>query len=352
MQIFLRRAGEVIGTFGRDDYLAQCDQGGVRPDDEWSWVGEEIWRSVADEAPFLRSNERSRLARAQMEREVIAAANITMWSWRMIARNYACEDRFKEDLDKSEFGFIEEIALSGFNAFPDERTIGLFHVREPDVQILTELATAWVAGHGEGKTTLGLALEMIRDVAMGKGVPAGTLRYLRWDATAKVRVAFRTRHGLQTAELTVSHGRPILQASEIAIDGLKRITFVSEEHTCRTEELVPLMSQEKIAGVMSRARAFMPNLHWSGDGADAWPAMQEALVGSGAENRVSFSLLCHLQDAEAEGQILVLENPMARISRPHGSRLLGFLQEAPRRGARQVFVLSTVDLISYYQASR
>jgi hypothetical protein len=287
-----------------------------------------------------------------MEREVIAAANITMWSWRMIARNDACEDRFKEGLDKSEFGFIEEIALSGFNAFPAERTIGLFHVREPDVQILTELTTAWVAGHGEGKTTLGLALEMIRDVAMGKGVAAGTLRYLRKDATAKVRVAFRTRHGLQTAELTVSHGRPILHASEIAIDGLKRITFVSDEHMYRTEELVPLMGKEKIAGVMSLARAFMPNLHWSGDGADAWPAMQEALAGSGMENRTSFSLLCHLHDAETKGQILILENPLGRISRPHGSRLLGLLQEAPRRGARQVFVLSTVDLISYYQASR
>lgn len=352
MQIFLRRAGKVIGSFGRDDYLAQCDQGGVRADDEWAWVGEELWRSVADEAPFLRSNARSRQIRAEMDRRNAEASNITMWSWRMIARNNACEDRFKEDLYSSEFGFIEEIAVSGFNAFPDERAIGLFHVREPDVQILTELATAWVAGHGEGKTTLGLALEMIRDVAMGKGVAAGTLRYLRKDATAKVRVAFRTRHGLQAAELTVSHGRPILHASEIAIDGLKRITFVSDEHMYRTEELVPLMGREKIAGVMSRARAFMPNLHWSGDGAEAWPAMQEALAGSGMENRVSFSLLCHLHDAEAEGQILVLENPMAGISRPHGNRLLGFLQEAPRRGARQVFVLSTVDLISYYQASR
>ena len=185
---------------------------------------------------------------------------------------------------------------------------------------------------------------------MGKRVSAETLRYLQKDATAKVRVAFRTRHGLQAAELTVSHGRPILHASEIAIDGLKRITFVSDEHMYRTEELVSLMGREKITGVMSRARAFMPNLHWSGDGVNAWPAMQEALAVSGMENRTSFSLLCHLYDAEAQGQILVLENPLGRISRPHGSRLLSLLQESPRRGARQVIILNTDDL-SFYRAS-
>jgi len=269
----------------------------------------------------------------------------------MLARNNACEDRFKEDLYGSEFGFIEEIALSGFWAFPDERIISPFHVREPDVRVLTELATVWVAGNGEGKTTLGLALEMIRDVAIGKDVSAETLRYLRKDATAYVRVAFRTRHGLQMAELTVSHGRPILHASEIAIDGLKRITFVSDDHMYRDEGLVSPMDKEKIAGVMSRARAFMPNLRWSGDGVDAWPAMQEALAVSGMENRTSFSLLGYLHDAEVKGQILVLENPLGRISRPHGSRLLSLLQEAPRRGARQVFLLSTDDLSSY-QASR
>jgi len=351
MQVFLRRSGKIIGSFDRIDYLAQLDQGGIRQDDEWTPVGEETWRSVGDEAPFLRSNERSRQARARMEREISVAGNITMWSWRMIARNDACEVQHQEDLDKSEFGFIEEIALSGFHAFPDERVISLFHIREPDVRVLTELATVWVAGNGEGKTTLGLALEMIRDVATGNGISAGTLRYLQKDARAKVRVDFRTRHGLQGAELTVSAGRPILHASEVAIDGLKRITFVSDEHMYRTEELIPLMAKEKIAGVMSRARAFMPNLSWSGDGADAWPALQEALEGSGMENRTSFSLLCLLHDAEVNGQILVLENPLGRISRPHGSRLLNLLQEAPRRGARQVFLLSTDDLSSY-QASR
>jgi hypothetical protein len=349
MQIFLRRAGKVIGSFGRDDYLAQCDQGGVRPDDEWTSVGEEQWRSVADEAPFLRSNERNRQTRARMEREISVAANITMWSWRMIARNDACEVQYQEDLDKSEFAFIEEIAISGFGAFPDERVISLFHIRESRVRVLTELATVWVAGNGEGKTTLGLALEMIRDVAMGKRVSAETLRYLQKDSTAKVRVDFRTRHGLQRAELIVSGGRPILHASPVAIDGLKRITFVSDDHMYRNEELA-LMEVDKVAGVMSRARAFMPNLHWSGDGVNAWPAMQEALAVSGMENRTSFSLLCHLYDAEAQGQILVLENPLGRISRPHGSRLLSLLQESPRRGARQVIILNTDDL-SFYRAS-
>ena len=79
MHVFLRRAGKVIGSFDRLDYLAQLDQGGIRPDDEWTPVGEETWRSVGYEAPFLRSNERRRLARVQVEREIAKGCDITMW---------------------------------------------------------------------------------------------------------------------------------------------------------------------------------------------------------------------------------------------------------------------------------
>jgi len=351
MQVFLRRSGKIIGSFDRIDYLAQLDQGGIRQDDEWTPVGEETWRSVGDEAPFLRSNERSRQARARMEREISVARNITMWSWRMIARNDACEVQYREDLDKSEFGFIEEVAVSGFWAFPEERVISLFYIHEPAVRVLTELATVWVAGFGEGKTTLGLALEMIRDVALGKEISSEALRYVRKGSRATVRVDFRTRHGLHSAELIVSDGRPRLHASTVAIDGLKRITFVSDDHMYRNDALVAPVDEDKIAGVMSRVRTFIPNLRWVGEGADAWPAMRSALATSGDADRTSFSLLCLLHDAEVKGQILVLENPLGRISRPHGRRLLTLLQEAPRRGARQVFLLSTDDL-SFYQASR
>ena len=347
MNVFLRRASKVIGSFDRFDYLAQLDQGGIRPDDEWTPVGEETWRLVGEEPPFLRNNERSRLVRARMEREIAMSADFTMWSWRMIARNASCEERFREDLNESEFSFIEEVAISGFHAFPDDRVISLFHVREPDIRVLTEFATVWVAGNGQGKTTLGLALEMIRDVALGKRISAETLRYVKKDSTAKVRVDFRSRHGLQSAELSFSSGSPILHASTVAIDGLKRITFVSDDHMYRYEAQVPLIDGDKIAGVMSRARTFMPYLQWEGEGPDAWEAMLEALATSGSEVRASFSLLCLLHDAEVKGQILVLENPLGRISRPHGSRLLSLLQESPRRGARQVFLLSTDDLSSF-----
>jgi len=351
MHVFLRRAGKVIGSFDRLDYLAQLDQGGIRPDDEWTPVGEETWRTVGDCAPFLRSRARRRMASTKVERMIAEAADITMWSWRMIARNAACEERFQVDLNEGESSFIEEVALSGFYAFPDERVISLFHIREPDVRVLTELATVWVAGNGEGKTTLGLALEMIRDVALGKGISAETLRYLKKDSTATVRVDFRTRHGLHTAELIYTNGVPILHASTIAVDGLKRITFVSDEHLYRYEAQASLIDRDKVAGAMSRARVFMPFLRWNGEGTDAWHSMLEALATSGSEDRASFSLLCLLHDAEVNGQILVLENPLGRISRPHGSRMLSLLQESPRRGARQVFLLSTDDL-SFYQDSR
>lgn len=347
MHVFLRRAGKVIGSFDRLDYLAQLDQGGIRPDDEWTPVDEETWRSVGDEAPFLRSNERSRLARVQVEREIAKGSDITMWSWRMIARNAACEERFQEDLSRSEFSFIEEVAISGFYAFTDERVISLFHIRETDISVLAELATVWVAGNGQGKTTLGLALEMIRDVALGKGASAEALRYVKMDSTAKVRVDFRSRHGLHSAELAFSSESHILRASTVAIDGLRRIKFVSDDHLYRYEAQVPLIDGDKIAGVMSRARTFMPNLQWEGEGADAWEAMLEALATSGSEVRASFSLMCLLHEAEANGQIIVLENPLGRISRQHGSRLLSLFQESPRRGARQVFLLSTDDLTSY-----
>ena len=351
MHVFLRRAGKVLGSFDRLDYLAQLDQGGIRPDDEWTPVGEEKWRLVGEAPPFLRNNERSRLVRAQIERKIAMAADFTMWSWRMIARNAACEERFQEDLNDSEFSFIEEVSISGFHAFPDDRVLSLFHIREPDIRVLTELATVWVAGNGQGKTTLGLALEMIRDVALGKEISAETLRYVKKDSAAKVRVDFRSRHGLHSAELIFSSESPILHASTVAIDGLKRIKFVSDDHMYRYEAQIPLMDRDKIAEVMSRARTFMRYLEWDGEGADAWEAMLEALATSGCEVRVSFSLLCLLHDAEIKGQILVLENPLGRISRPHGSRLLSLLQESPRRGARQLFLLSTNDL-SFYQANR
>lgn len=347
MQVFLRRADKIIGSFDRIDYLAQLDQGGIRPDDEWTPVGEETWRLVGEEPPFLRNNQRSRMVRARMEREIAMAADFTMWSWRMIARNAACEERFQEDLNETEFSFIEEIYLSGFHAFPDGRVLSLFHIREPDIRVLTELATVWVAGNGEGKTTLGLALEMIRDVALGNEISAETLRCVNRDTKAKVRIDFRSRHGLHSAELTLFKGNPILHASSVAIDGLKRIKFVSDDHIYRYEAQFPLIDGEKFAGVMSRARTFIPNLQCEGVGPGAWDAMLESLATSGSEVRASFSLLCLLHDAEVKGQILVLENPLGRISRPHANRLLGLLQESPRRGARQVFVLSTDDLSSF-----
>jgi hypothetical protein len=278
---------------------------------------------------------------------IAEAADITMWSWRMIARNNACERPFLENLDSSEFGFIEEVSVSGFWAFPDERVISLFHVRESDIRVLTELTTVWVAGNGEGKTTLGLALEMIRDVALGKEISAETLRYVRKDYRAKVRVDFRTRHGLHSAELLLSKEGPVLHASNVATDGLKRIKFVSDDHLYSHEAQVPIVGADKIAGVMSRAQFFLPFLQWEGEGGDAWQAMLEALPTSGGDVRVSFTLMRLLYDAEDQGQILVLENPLGRISRPHGSRLLRLLQESPRRGARQVFLLSTDDLSFY-----
>jgi hypothetical protein len=288
------------------------------------------------------------MASAKVESMLAEAADITMWSWRLIARNNACEKPFLEDLDSSEFGFIEEVSVSGFWAFPDEHVISLFHVREPDIRVLAELTTVWVAGNGEGKTTLGLALEMIRDVALGKKLSAETLRYVKKDSRAKVRVDFRTRHGLQSAELVLSNESPALQASALAIDGLKRIKFVSDDQLYRHEALAPFMEGDKIAGVISRARILMPNLPWDGEDASARQAMLDALATSGGEFRASLSLLCLLHDAEVNGQILVLENPLGRISRPYGSRLIGLLQESPRRGARQVFLLSTDDL-SFYQ---
>lgn len=348
MHVLLRRAGKVIGSFDRLDYLAQLDQGGVRSDDEWTPVGEETWRTVGACAPFLRSSARRRMASAKVESMIAEAADITMWSWRMIARNNACERLFLENLDSSEFGFIEEVSVSGFWAFSDERVISLFHVREPDIRVLTELTTVWVAGNGEGKTTLGLALEMIRDVALGNEISAETLRYVRKDYRAKVRVDFRTRHGLHSAELLLSKEGPVLRASNVALDCLKRIKFISDDQLYRYEDLVTMIDGDKIAGLMLRARVFMPFLRWNGEGADAWHSMLEALGSSGSENRASFSLLCLLHDAEVNGQILVLENPLGRISRPHGSRLMSLLQESPRRGARQVFLLSTDDL-SFYQ---
>lgn len=351
MQVFLRREGKIIGSFDRVDYLAQLDQGGIRPDDEWTPVGEEAWRLVGEANPFLRTNERNRLVRAQMEREITLAANITMWSWRMIARNNASEERFREDLSESESSFIEEVAVSGFHAFPDERIIRLFHMREPDVRVLTELATVWVAGNGEGKTTLGLALEMIRDVALGKAISAETLRCVKKDSAAKIRVDFRSRHGLHSAELIFSRGRPMLHASPVAIDGLKRIMFVSDDHLHRYEAQIAQMDADKVTAVISRARALMPNLEWSEEGPAGHRAMLELFAKYGSEIRASFSLMSLLHDAEIKGQTLVLENPLGRISRPIGGRLLSLIQESPRRGARQVFLLSTEDLVSY-QADR
>jgi hypothetical protein len=343
MKIFLRRSGEIIGTFNRKDYLDLVNQGNVKLNDEWTPVSKKNWQTVSIKTPFTR------MSGAQIKR-IVAAGNITLWSWRIIARDNASEEQFKECLFGSKRVFIEEFAISNFGAFSNAQIINPFYIHKPNTRSITELTTVWFGGPATGKTTIGLALEMLRDVALGKKISPQSLNYIHSGSTAEVRVDFRTCDGLKVAKLRVSRNHATLEASRETVANLKRIKFF-EDYRLKDIETISPKNKEKIAALMSRARLFMPKLQWSGEGAEAWSAMHEALVLSGGEaERIGFSLLCRLHNAETNGEILILENPLGRLGHAPGKHLLKLLQAAPRRGATQVMLLETHDL-SFYQDS-
>lgn len=209
--IFIRRNGLVIGIFGREEFIIARTQGGILDGDEWMEVGGSSWRTIALDAPYRSSNERKR-ERIAREHAMITDAfdhvyNYRMWSFRILERNEHCPPEHVQSLDDEGFGFIEEISIAGFGWFGPERKIRFLY-SQPDVRMLSGFSNKWIAPHGMGKTSLGLALEAVRDAAHGHSLSKSAERLLHREYPTKIIISFRYRSGLKLATLEVPERDP------------------------------------------------------------------------------------------------------------------------------------------------
>ena len=344
-EVFIRRNGKILGTYDRDEFFSVRLQGGILDGDEWMEVGGSSWQVVAESVPYKSSNERAR-ERTAREHAMIARAsnevyNYRMWSFRIIERNDHCLPEHIQSLHDDEFGFIEEISIAGFGGFGPERKITFLH-NQPDVRMLSGFTNQWIAPNGMGKTTLGLALESVRDAASGLGLSESSARLLHRGGTARIVVFFRFRTGLKSASLELQGRHPSFDGYEDAIGCLNRIVFYSDDSL--------YFGHKQLSGITSGPDFEYLRTNWlrvddsiqpGRDGFADEQTLRERLSNAPVSVSCTARLLLVLREAERSGQILILENPTSRLDRGIRQNFERVFVESPRRGTRQIIMLMT-----------
>lgn len=344
-EVFIRRNGLVIGVFDREEFFCARTHGGILDGDEWMEVGGSFWRKVALDAPYKSSNERKR-DRIASEQAMIADAcddvyNYRMWSFRILERNEHCRPEHIQFLDDEEFGFIEEISIGGFGGFGPERKIRFLH-NQPDVRMLSGFTNQWIAGNGMGKSSLGLALEAVRDVANGFKLSESAIRLLHRGRVSRIKISFRFRSGLRVAALEVLDGLPSFTGDYSTIGCLNRISFYSDESVGLTREELEQISTGPDFEYLRRNWLRVDNsIQTSGDGFADELSLRERWSNAPSGVLCTAKLLLVLRLAEKSGQILILENPTYRLNLIPQQQFGRLFIESPRRGARQVIMLMT-----------
>lgn len=345
LEIFIRRNGKIVGTYDRDEFFSARLQGGILDADEWMEVGGSSWRTVALDAPYRSSNERKR-DRIAREHAMIADAfddvyNYRMWSFRILDRNEHCPPEHVQSLDDDEFGFIEEISIAGFGWFGPERKIRFLY-SQPDVRMLSGFSNKWIAPHGMGKTSLGLALEAVRDAAHGRSLSKSAERLLHREYTTQIIISFRYRSGLKLATLEVLDRRSKFSGCDDALSCLKRIVFHSDDSL--------YLSREQLREITSGPDFEYLRMNWlkvdegfksDRDGFADEQHLRMRLSDAPAGVSCTAKLLLILREAEKLGQILVLENPTSRLDRIIRQKFERLFVESTRRGTRQIILLMT-----------
>lgn len=343
LEVFIRRHGKILGTYDRDEFFSARLQGGILDADEWMEVGGSSWKTVALDAPYKSSNERTR-DRIAREHAMIARAsndvyNYRMWSFRILERNDHCMPEHIQSLYDDEFGFIEAISIAGFGEFGPDRKITFLH-NQPDVRMLSGFTNQWIAENGMGKTSLGLALEAVRDAAQDRSLSKSAERHLHREYPTKIIISFRYRSGLKLATLEVRDRRPNFFGCDEVVTCLNRAVFHSDDSLH--------LSHEQLGEIVAGPDFQYLRMNWlkvdesippGHDGFADEQILRDRL--SSAPYGVSYtaSLLLILREAEMSGHILVLENPTSRLDRVIQQKFERLFVESPRRGTRQIIML-------------
>lgn len=344
-EVFIRRNGKILGTFDRDEFFSARLQGGILDEDEWMEVGGSSWKTVALDAPYKSSNERTR-DRIAREHAMIARAsndvyNYRMWSFRILERNNHCMPEHIQSLDDEEFGFIEAISIAGFGGFGPERKITFLH-NQPDVRMLSGFTNQWIAENGMGKTSLGLALEAARDVASGLGLSDSAARLLHRQGNAKIVISFRFRSGLKLASLELQGRHPRFEGYDEVVGCLHRVVFYSDDSLYLSQvelnEIIAGPDFEYLRMNWLKVDESIPSGH---DGFADTQILRHRLSSAPSGVSCTARLLLILREAEMSGQILVLENPTSRLDRVIQQKFERLFVESPRRGTRQLIMLMT-----------
>ncbi len=349
VEVFIRRNGIVQGTFDREEFFASRLQGGILDSDEWMHVGGDSWISVGSDAPFKSVKQRERESMARRDYGIAQAFarvyDYRMWSFRIMERNDHCLPELVQSLDDDDYAFIEQISITGFGYFGPQRKIRLLY-NEQDVRMLSGLTNQWVVPHGAGKTSLGVALEAVRDVAFGRSLSAQACLYLRHYAESEIEISIRTRAGLVLAKLDISRGNAVFNGAESTLDLLNRIVFYSDESMhLDAEEMAAILAGADFEYLRRNWLNVDPTIGAGPDGYADEAELRRRFESAPSSVRCSAKLLLILRNAKEKGEILVLENPAYRLDLLPQKKFKQLFIEAPRQGARQVILLTT-DVLS------
>lgn len=342
MHIFLRRRGKLVGSFDRDDYLTMRDQGGVFSDDEWCHVGGDVWNLVGSEEPFLRRSEEKRQKDIRMERMIAGAMNdsynFKVWYSRVSYRTGLHDSPVQPDapalVGRS---FLSSVELAGFGAFSEAITVD-FVLRSPEVRQKSPLCSEWLCPSGLGKTSLGRAFEMVRNVSQGMELRREDRAYLHQNANCAVTMKFQFRDGIDSANLVVRNGVPSISASPRVSEALARIRFVNEGDL-DTREARNYLGAGVFEVIRSGWLGVFPEFPVLEQGVLDEEVLCRHLANPTISERILAELLLLLHEAEANELTLIMERPFACLNIQEARDATKYLAAASLRGANQVLLL-------------
>lgn len=342
MHIFLRRSGKLLGSFDREDYLSLRDQGGVFSGDEWCHVGGDVWNLVGADEPFLRRSEEKRQKADRMERMIAGAMNdsynFKVWYSRVSYRADLHDSPVQPDapalVGRS---FLSSVELAGFGAFSEAITVD-FVLRSPDVRQRSPLCSEWLCPTGLGKTSLGRAIEMVRNVSQGMKLRKEDSAYLHHNVSCTVTMKFQFRDGIDSANLVVRNGIPSISASPRVSEALARIRFVNEGDL-DSRDAQNYLEPDAFEIIRSGWLGVFPEFPFLDQGVLDEEVLRRRLANPRRSERILAELLLLLHEAEANELTLIMERPFACLNLQESKDAFKYLADASLRGANQVLLL-------------
>ena len=346
MHIYLRRGGKLLGSFDREDYLSLRDHGGVFSGDEWCYVGGDVWNLVGSEEPFLRRSQEKRQNAERMERMIGGAMNdsynFKVWYSRASYRADLHDSPVQPDapalVGRS---FLSSVELAGFGAFSEAITVD-FVLITPDVRQRSPLCSEWLCPTGLGKTSLGRAIEMVRNVSQGMDLRKEHSAYLHQNVSCTITMKFQFRDGIDSANLVVRNGAPSISASPRVSDALARIRFVNEGDL-DTREARNYLEPEVFEVIRSGWLSVFPEFPVLEQGILDEEVLRRRLANPRRSELILAELLLLLHEAEANELTLIMERPFACLDVQEAKDSFKYLADASLRGANQVLLMDDAE---------